>query len=103
RLGLQLSQALGAAVVSGILVIVLAVLVQTGNGGFLTDVLTRPTSTGHTGPLDIVVVTTVSLLTVADISGRKWVWPIAVSIVIATLVTTLLSGAMTLAALAASL
>jgi uncharacterized protein (TIRG00374 family) len=103
RRGLQLIQALGAAVVSGILVIVLAVLVQTGNGGFLTDILTRTTSTGHTGPLDIVVVTTVSLLTVADISGRKWVWPIAVVVVIATLVTTLLSGAMTLAALAASL
>ncbi len=103
RRGLQLIQALGAAVVSGILVIVLAVLVQTGNGGFLTEVLTRSTSTGHTGPLDIVIVTTVSLLTVADISGRKWLWPIAVTVVIATLVTTLLSGAMTLAALAASL
>ncbi|GAB3882183.1 lysylphosphatidylglycerol synthase domain-containing protein [Terrabacter terrigena] len=103
RRGLQLIQALGAAVVAGVIVIVLAVLVQSGNGGFLTDVLTRPTPTGHTGPLDIVIVSTVSLLTVADISGRKWIWPIAVTVVVATLVTTLLSGAMTLAALAASL
>ena len=43
------------------------------------------------------------LLTVADISGRKWIWPMAVTVVVATLVTTLLSGAMTLAALTASL
>ncbi|KJK13413.1 hypothetical protein UB45_03680 [Terrabacter sp. 28] len=103
RRGLQLIQALGAAVVAGVIVIVLAVLVQSGNGGFVTDVLTRPTPTGHTGPLDIVIVSTVSLLTVADISGRKWIWPIAVTVVVATLVTTLLSGAMTLAALTASL
>ena len=103
RRGLQLIQALGAAVVAGVIVIVLAVLVQSGNGGFVTDVLTRPTATGRTGPLDIVVVSTVSLLTVADISGRKWIWPVAVTVVVATLVTTLLSGSMTLAALTASL
>ncbi|MFC7593825.1 lysylphosphatidylglycerol synthase domain-containing protein [Terrabacter sp. GCM10028922] len=103
RRPMQLIQALGAAVVAGILVIVLAVLVQSGNGGFVTDVLTRPTATGHTGPLDIVIVSMVALLTVADISGRKWISPIATGVVIATLVTTLLSGAMTLAALACSL
>ena len=78
-------------------------LVQSGNGGFVTDVLTRPTSTGRTGPLDIVIVSMVALLTVADISGRKWISPIATTVVIATLVTTLLSGAMTLAALVCSL
>ncbi|MBC9823426.1 lysylphosphatidylglycerol synthase transmembrane domain-containing protein [Terrabacter sp. MAHUQ-38] len=103
RRPMQLIQALGAAVVAGILVIVLAVLVQSGNGGFVTDVLTRPTPTGRTGPLDIVIVSMVALLTVADISGRKWISPIATGVVIATLVTTLLSGAMTLAALACSL
>ena len=103
RRPMQLIQALGAAVVGGVLVIVLAVLVQSGNGGFLTDVLTRPTATGRTGPLDIVIVSMVALLTVADISGRKWISPIATVVVIATLVTTLLSGAMTLAALVCSL
>ena len=103
RRPMQLIQALGAAVVAGILVIVLAVLVQSGNGGFVTDVLTRPTATGQTGPLDIVIVSMLALLTVADISGRKWISPIATTVVIATLVTTLLSGAMTLAALACSL
>jgi uncharacterized membrane protein YbhN (UPF0104 family) len=103
RRPMQLIQALGAAVVAGILVIVLAVLVQSGNGGFITDVLTRPTATGQTGPLDIVIVSMLALLTVADISGRKWISPIATTVVIATLVTTLLSGAMTLAALACSL
>ncbi|MER7070374.1 lysylphosphatidylglycerol synthase transmembrane domain-containing protein [Terrabacter sp. NPDC000476] len=103
RRPIQLIQALGAAVVAGVLVIVLAVLVQSGNGGFVTDVLTRPTPTGRTGPLDIVLVSMLALLTVADISGRKWLSPIATTIVIATLVTTLLSGAMTLAALACSL
>jgi uncharacterized membrane protein YbhN (UPF0104 family) len=103
RRPMQLIQALGAAVVGGILVIVLAVLVESGNGGFVTDVLTRPTATGHTGPLDIVIVSMVALLTVADISGRKWISPIATVVVIATLVTTLLSGALTLAALACSL
>lgn len=103
RRPMQLIQALGAAVVAGILVIVLAVLVQSGNGGFVTEVLTRPTDTGRTGPLDIVIVSMVALLTVADISGRKWISPIATGVVIATLVTTLLSGAMTLAALVCSL
>ena len=103
RRPMQLIQALGAAVVAGILVIVLAVLVQSGNGGFITSILTRPTPTGHTGPLDIVLVSMLALLTVADISGRKWVSPIATTVIIATLVTTLLSGAMTLAALACSL
>src|SRR6478672_1823059 len=103
RRPMQLIQALGAAVVGGILVIVLAVLVQSGNGGFVTDVLTRPTSSGRTGPLDIVIVSMLALLTVADISGRKWISPIATTVVIATLVTTLLSGTLTLAALACSL
>ncbi len=103
RRPMQLIQALGAAVVGGILVIVLTILVQSGNGGFVTDVLTRPTSSGRTGPLDIVIVSMLALLTVADISGRKWISPIATTVVIATLVTTLLSGAMTLAALACSL
>ena len=103
RRAMQLIQALGAAVVAGILVIVLAVLVQSGNGGFLTDVLTRPTTTGTTSPLDIVVATMVALLTVADLSGRKWLSPVAIAVVGATLVTSLLSGAMTLAALVASL
>jgi hypothetical protein len=103
RRPMQLIQALGAAVVAGILVIVLAVLVQSGNGGFITSILTRPTATGHTGPLDIVLVSMLALLTVADISGRKWVSPIATTVIIATLVTTLLSGAMTLAALSCSL
>ena len=103
RRPMQLIQALGAAVVGGVLVIVLAILVQSGNGGFVTDVLTRPTSSGRTGPLDIVIVSMLALLTVADISGRKWISPIATTVVIATLVTTLLSGALTLAALACSL
>ncbi|HET9631859.1 MAG TPA: lysylphosphatidylglycerol synthase transmembrane domain-containing protein [Terrabacter sp.] len=103
RRPMQLIQALGAAVVAGILVIVIGLLVQSGNGGFITSVLTRPTPTGHTAPLDIVVVSMLALLTVADISGRKWVSPIATGVVVATLVTTLLSGAMTLAALTCSL
>jgi len=103
RRPMQLIQALGAAVVAGVLVIVLSLLVQSGNGGFVTGVLTRPTPTGHTGPLDIVIVSMVALLTVADISGRKWISPIATGVVVATLVTTLLSGAMTLAALTCSL
>ncbi|WP_460628972.1 lysylphosphatidylglycerol synthase domain-containing protein [Intrasporangium mesophilum] len=105
RRPMQLIQALGAAVVAGVLVIVLTVLVSSGNGGFLTDLLTRPasTATGRTGPLDIVVVSMVALITVADISGRKWISPIATIVVLATLVTTLLSGVMTLAALISSL
>ena len=103
RRPMQLIQALAAAVVGGVLVIVLTILVHSGNGGFVTDVLTRPTSSGRTGPLDIVIVSMLALLTVADIAGRKWISPIATTVVIATLVTTLLSGAMTLAALVCSL
>jgi uncharacterized membrane protein YbhN (UPF0104 family) len=103
RRPLQLVQALGAAVVGGVLVIICVGLVTSGHGGFLTDVLSRPTSTGHSPPLDIVVVSMIALLTVADIAGRKWISPLATAVVAATVLTTFLSGLVTLTALICSL
>ena len=96
-------QALGAAVVGGVLVIVCVALVTSGHGGFLTDVLSRPTSSGQSPPLDIVIVSMIALLTVADIAGRKWISPIATVVVSATVLTTFLSGLVTLTALLCSL
>ena len=103
RRPLQLVQALGAAVVGGVLVIVCVALVTSGHGGFLTDVLSRPTSSGQSPPLDIVIVSMIALLTVADIAGRKWISPIATVVVSATVLTTFLSGLVTLTALLCSL
>ena len=103
RRPLQLVQALGAAVVGGVLVIICVALVTSGHGGFLTDVLTRPTATGQSPPLDIIVVSMIALLTVADIAGRKWISPIATVVVSATVLTAFLSGLVTLTALITSL
>ncbi|MDQ6715390.1 MAG: flippase-like domain-containing protein [Actinomycetota bacterium] len=103
RRPLQLVQALAAAVVSGIVVIVFSMVVLDGHLGFVLNVLTRPTTDGRTNPLDIVVVSMLALLTVADIVGRKWISPFAIIVVVATVVTSLLSGALTLAAIVCSL
>ena len=103
RRPLQLVQALAAAVVGGVLVIICVALVSSGHGGFLTDVLTRPTSTGQSPPLDIVIVSMIALLTVADIAGRKWISPVATVVVSATVLTVFLSGLITLTALITSL
>ncbi|RKT78046.1 uncharacterized protein (TIRG00374 family) [Terracoccus luteus] len=104
RRPLQLVQALAAAVLAGILVIVVSQLVLDGHPDLLRTVLTRPTETGgRTDPLDVVIVSLVALLTVADIVGRKWVSPIATAVVVATVVTAMLSQTVTLAALLTSL
>jgi len=66
-------------------------------------VLTTPTVEGQTTPLDIILVSMIALLTVADISGRKWFSPVATVIVAATVLTSFLSGLITLTALVTSL
>ena len=103
RRPLQLVQALGAAVVGGVLVIICVNVVASDHGGFLTDVLTTPTIGGQTTPLDIILVSMIALLTVADISGRKWLSPVATVVVAATVLTSFLSGLITLTALVTSL
>ena len=103
RRPLQLVQALGAAVIGGVLVIVCVSVVTSDHGGFLTDVLTTPTVGGQTTPLDIILVSMIALLTVADISGRKWISPLATVVVAATVLTSFLSGVITLTALVCSL
>lgn len=102
RRPVQLVQALGAAVVAGVLVIAVTALVLGGHPDVIRSVLTRPTATGRTDPLDIVVVVLLALLTVADIAGRKWISPLANTIVIATVVTSFLSGSTTLPAILSS-
>lgn len=103
RRPLQLVQALAAALVAGVLVIVFSMLVLDGHVGFVLNVLTRPATEGRTDPLDIVVVSMLALLTVADIVGRKWISPFAIAVVVATVVTSLLSGTLSLAAIVCSL
>ncbi|MDN5764647.1 MAG: flippase-like domain-containing protein [Humibacillus sp.] len=103
RRPLQLVAAMGAAVVGGVLVIALSTLFDDGHWGHLSAILTRPTATGRTEALDIVLVSMIALLTVADITGRKWFSPVASLIVVATVITSLLSGSTTLAAIVSSL
>ncbi len=103
RRPLQLVQALGAALVGGVVVIVVTAVDLGGSFGLLDNTLTRPTTEGRTFPLDIVVVSTLALLTVADIVGRKWISPLAITVIVASVVTTLLSGSLTLAAIVSSL
>ncbi|WP_254666340.1 lysylphosphatidylglycerol synthase transmembrane domain-containing protein [Humibacillus sp. DSM 29435] len=103
RRPLQLVAALGAAVVGGVLVIALSTVFDDGHWGHLSAILTRPTTTGRTEALDIVLVSMIGLLTVADITGRKWISPVASLIVVATVITSLLSGSTTLAAIVSSL
>lgn len=102
RRPMQLVQALGAAVVGGVFVIVFSTLVGDGHLGELTAILTRPTNSGPTTPLDIVLVSMIALLTVADINGRKWISPVASIIVVATLLTSFLSVSATVAAIVSS-
>ncbi|MEO6996544.1 MAG: hypothetical protein ABI112_00490, partial [Terracoccus sp.] len=103
RRPLQLVASMGAAVVGGVLVIALSSLFDDGHWGHLSAILTRPTSTGRTEALDIVLVSMIALLTVADITGRKWFSPAASLIVVATVITSLLSGSTALAAIVSSL
>ena len=103
RRPLQLVAALGAAVVGGVLVIALSTVFDDGHWGHLSAILTRPTTTGRTEALDIVLVSMIALLTVAGITGRKWISPVASLIVVATVITSLLSGSTTLAAIVSSL
>lgn len=103
RRPLQLVQALGAAVVGGLLVIAFSSLVLDGHPEALRSVLSRLTENGPTDPLDIVVVSMLALLTVADIAGRKWISPLATTIVVATVITSFLSGSSTLPAILTSL
>ena len=103
RRPLQLVQALGAAVLGAVLVILLSWAILAGPLDVLQPTLTRANSEGRSAPLDIVIVATVALLTVADVMGRKWIAPLAIAVVGATAVTGFLSGSVTAAAIVCSL
>ena len=92
RRPLQLVQALGAAVLGAVLVILLSWAILAGPLDVLQPTLTRANSEGRSAPLDIVIVATLALLTVADVMGRKWIAPLAIAVVGATAVTGFLSG-----------
>lgn len=100
---MQLAHALAAAGSAALLVVGLRALILDGHLSGLVRTLTRPAAEGRTDPLDAVVVSMVALLTVADIVGRKWISPLAVVVVVATVVTAFLSGASTSMALFSSL
>jgi glycosyltransferase 2 family protein len=103
RRPMQLIQSLGAAVLGAVLVIGLIWSILYGPLDFLQATLTRANSEGRSSPLDIVIVSTVALLTVADVMGRKWISPLAITVVGATAVTGFLSGSVTAAAIVCSL
>jgi uncharacterized membrane protein YbhN (UPF0104 family) len=98
----QLIQALGGAVLGAVLVILLSWAILAGPLDILTPTLTRANAEGRSAPLDIVIVSTVGLITVADVMGRKWVSPLAITVVVATAVTGFLSGSVTAAAIVCS-
>jgi glycosyltransferase 2 family protein len=103
RRPMQLIQSLGAAVLGAVLVIGLVWSILYGPLDFLQATLTRANSEGRSSPLDIVIVSTVALLTVADVMGRKWISPLAITVVGATALTGFLSGSVTAAAIVCSL
>ncbi|MEP6649849.1 MAG: lysylphosphatidylglycerol synthase transmembrane domain-containing protein [Lapillicoccus sp.] len=103
RRPLQLVQALGAAVLGAVLVILVSWAIQFGPLEGVAAALTRANAEGRSAPLDIVIVSTVGLLTVADVTGRKWISPLAIVVVGATAVTGFLSGSVTAAAIFCSL
>src|SRR5690242_4755980 len=97
RRPLQLVQALGGAVLGSVLVILLSWAILAGPLDFIAPTLTRSNAEGRSAPLDIVIVSTVALVTVADVVGRKWISPLAIVVVVATAVTGFLSGSVTAA------
>ncbi len=103
RRPMQLIQSLGAAVLGAVLVIGLVWSILSGPLDFLQATLTRANSEGRSSPFDIVIVSTVALLTVADVMGRKWISPLAITVVSATAVAGFLSGSVTAAAIVCSL
>ena len=103
RRPMQLVQALGAAVLGALLVIGLVWAILSGPMDFLQATLTKANSEGRSAPLDIVIVSTVGLLTVADVMGRKWISPLAITVLAATAVAGFLSGSVTAAAIVCSL
>ncbi len=100
---LQLVLALSAAGAGAIVVVGLRILILDGHLGNVVWALTRPLSQGRTSPLDPVIVALVALLTVADITGRKWISPLAIVITGSAAVTAFLSGASTSLAVTVSL
>ena len=88
---MQLVQALGAAVLGAVVVILLvwAILRTVGLPPGHAD---QANSEGRSDPLDIVIVSTVALLTVADVMGRKWISPLAIAVLAATAVAGFLAG-----------
>ena len=65
--------------------------------------LTRPlNSNGRTNPLDVLVVTLVALVVVANISGRRWLATLAPLVIGSLLVTGFLAGSNTALALLCS-
>jgi uncharacterized membrane protein YbhN (UPF0104 family) len=103
RRPMQLVQALGAAVLGALLVIGLVWAILSGPLDFLQATLTKANSEGRSSPLDIVIVSTVALLTVADVMGRKWISPLSITVLAATAVAGFLSGSVTAAAIVCSL
>jgi uncharacterized membrane protein YbhN (UPF0104 family) len=99
----QLAQALLAAGVGALVVVLLRFLILEGHLGAILGALTRPSGGERTAPLDPVIVSLVALLTVADVIGRKWISPFSIVVIGSGAVTAFLSGASTALAITCSL
>ena len=99
----QLLDALGAAGLAAAGAWLLTQLILDGHFGGVVDALTKAVQAGRTPPLDGLLVASVAFLTVADVTGRKLLRPLAVLFVGSASLTGFLSGGVTGLALVASL
>ncbi len=101
--GWQLVQALLAGgLAAGIAMLIKAAILD-GQFTQVLAALTRPlNSNGRTNPLDVLVVTLVALVVVANISGRRWLATLAPLVIGSLLVTGFLAGSNTALALLCS-
>lgn len=95
----QVIQAVVAAGVSSLVVLLLSRLILDGALGVLLESLTRPMLSGRTHPIDAVVCVLVTYLTVCRVVGRRWHQWLAGFVVGSAVLTSFLSGTTTSLAL----
>lgn len=101
--GWQLVHALLAAGLAAAVTQTVKVLVVGGHFEQALAALSRPIPRdGLSAPLDIVVVTLVALVIVANINGRRWISPLVAVVLTSATLTSFLSGANTALALLCS-
>jgi uncharacterized protein (TIRG00374 family) len=101
--GWQLSQALLTAGLAALLAVLIKTAIQEDQFTRVLAALTRPSRlSGRTNALDVLVVALVALVVVANLSGRRWLAPLAPLVIGSLMVTAFLAGATTALALLSS-